>query len=324
MVEKRIFITGIAGFIGFHLAKHLHAQGDFVIGCDNFNDYYSPELKRARAKILTDLGIEVLQIDIRDEATLGPVVEKNSITHMMHLAAQAGVRFSFTHPHNYAQDNLNGFLSILEICRSRPEMKLIYASSSSVYGLSKKIPFSENDPTLQPANLYAATKQANEMMAYSYHHLYGIAVTGLRYFTVYGPWGRPDMAYYLFSNAITDDRPIDVFNHGKMKRDFTYIDDVVDGTTAAIDLGAACEIFNLGNNQTEELETLITLLETGLDKKAIRNLIPMQKGEMVETHADIAKAQSALKYSPKTSLSEGIELFTIWYREQIICDAVTD
>ncbi len=324
MIEKKIFITGISGFIGFHLAKHLKARGDFVIGCDNFNDYYSPNLKKKRAKILTDLNITVIPADIRSERTLDPVIKKYAITHVVHLAAQAGVRFSFTHPHNYAQDNLVGFLSILEICRNHPKIKLIYASSSSVYGLSEKVPFSEKDPTPHPANLYAATKQANEMMAYSYHHLYGIAVTGLRYFTVYGPWGRPDMAYYLFSNAITDDRPIDVFNHGKMKRDFTYIDDVVEGTATAIDLGAACEIFNLGNNQMEELETLISLLEIGLGKKAIRNLLPMQKGEMLETHADITKAQSVLRYTPKTSLLEGIQLFTTWYKEQVLCKKLLD
>ncbi|MCK4934964.1 MAG: NAD-dependent epimerase/dehydratase family protein, partial [Simkaniaceae bacterium] len=225
MMEKKIFITGIAGFIGFHLAKYLHNRGDIVIGCDNFNAYYSPELKRARSDQLKKLGISVHALDIQETNALKDLIHKNHITHIVHLAAQAGVRYSLTHPESYEENNLKGFLSILEICKSHPQIKLTYASSSSVYGLNKKIPFSENDPTDAPTNLYAATKKANELMAHAYHHLYGISVTGLRYFTVYGPWGRPDMAYFLFAKAIQKGEPINVFNHGKMRRDFTYIDD---------------------------------------------------------------------------------------------------
>jgi Nucleoside-diphosphate-sugar epimerases len=311
---KRILITGAAGFIGFHLALHLHKRGDFVVGLDNFNAYYDPSLKYQRQQILQKLPIHIAHIDIRDQKLVKELIEKNEITHVVHLAAQAGVRHSLSAPDDYVASNLQGFVSILESCRAFPKIKLIYASSSSVYGLNKKIPFAVEDKTDHPANLYGATKKANEVMAHAYHHLYGLSVTALRYFTVYGPWGRPDMAYYRFTRQICEGEPIDVFNHGLMKRDFTYIDDIVSGTAAAVDLGAACEIFNLGNHRPISLVYLIELLEEGLKKKAAKNMLPMQPGEVTETYADIQKSQRLLNFRPAVSLEEGIVKFLEWYR----------
>jgi UDP-glucuronate 4-epimerase len=232
----------------------------------------------------------------------------------VHLAAQAGVRHSLFEPDDYVASNLHGFVSILEACRTFPSIKLIYASSSSVYGLNKKTPFSIEDPTDKPANLYGATKKANEVMAHAYHHLYGLSVTALRYFTVYGPWGRPDMAYYRFTTQICEKQPIQVFNRGQMRRDFTYIDDIVNGTSAAIDLGAACETFNLGNNSPVDLLYMIHLLEEGLGRKAAKEMLPMQMGEVTETYADIEKSQRMLNFQPSMTLEEGISRFLEWYR----------
>jgi UDP-glucuronate 4-epimerase len=311
---KRILITGAAGFIGFHLAIHLHRRGDFVLGLDHFNAYYDPKLKYERERELQSLPVSILHADICDQNYVKEQIFRNRITHVVHLAAQAGVRHSLTHPNDYVASNLQGFVSILEACRAFPTIKLIYASSSSVYGLNKKTPFSTEDKTDHPANLYGATKKANELMAYSYHHLYGLSVTALRYFTVYGPWGRPDMAYYHFTKKICKGEPIDVFNNGQMKRDFTYIDDIVAGTAAAIDLGASYEIFNLGNNRPVSLLDLIALLEKTLGKKAIQNLMPMQPGEVTETYADIQKSQRLLHFRPAVSLEEGILRFIQWYR----------
>ena len=310
--QKKIFITGIAGFIGSHLASFLIKRGDYVIGCDNFNDYYTPELKKQRALKLKTLGIEVINCDIQNIHTFQSLFEKENFTHIVHLAAQAGVRYSLTHPQPYVDSNLDGFLQILEHCRRFPQLKLIFASSSSVYGGNTKTPFSESDPTDTPVSLYAATKKAGELLAKSYHHLYRIPMTGLRFFTVYGPWGRPDMAYYSFAESILKGTPIPVFNHGKMKRDFTYIDDIVQGTTRAIDTCNDFEIYNLGNNQPEQLMTLIQLLEESLGEKAQLDFKPMQKGDVVETFADISKAQAHLGFTPKTSLAEGIPKFTEW------------
>ncbi len=310
----RILITGAAGFIGFHLATFLKNRGDFCIGIDQFNEYYNPQLKRDRAHQLFTKGIEVIKADVQDSLFLRELIAKEKITHVVHLAAQAGVRHSLTHPNDYVSSNLQGFVSILESCRHFPSIKLIYASSSSVYGLNKKIPFSEKDPTDHPANLYGATKKANEVMANAYHHLYGISVTGLRFFTAYGPWGRPDMAYYSFSQKIMEGKPIQVFNHGRMKRDFTYIDDIVKGTVAAIDLGAACEIFNLGNNKPVELLYLIQLLEKALGKEAMKEMLPMQSGEVFETFADIEKSQKQLRFHPTVSIEEGISRFVDWFK----------
>lgn len=310
---KRIFITGIAGFIGFHLALHLSSQGHFVIGCDNFNTYYDVQLKKGRQKLLEEKNIPIIESDIRNSALLEKLMLEKGITHLVHLAAQAGVRHSINHPESYVESNLDGFVKILQICRTCPGIKFIYASSSSVYGLNKKIPFSESDPTDSPASFYGATKKANELIASSYHHLYGIPVTGLRFFTVYGPWGRPDMAYFSFTNAILKGEPIHVYNQGQMKRDFTYIDDIVQGITAAIELGAKCEIFNLGNHRSEDLMQLIALIENKLGKKAIKEFLPMQSGDVPVTYADISKSQNMLGFNPITSLDEGIEKFINWY-----------
>lgn len=311
---KRILITGAAGFIGFHLAQHLKKQGDFCIGLDNFNHYYNPQLKKDRALELQKQNIEIVNGDIQDRDALKLLLLKNGITHVAHLAAQAGVRHSLSHPDDYVASNLQGFVSILEACRFFPNIKLIYASSSSVYGLNKKIPFHVEDKTDAPTNLYGATKKANELIAHAYHHLYGISVTALRFFTVYGPWGRPDMAYFRFAEQICQGKPIQVFNHGQMKRDFTYIDDIIQGTTAALDLGAPCEIFNLGNNCPVSLMTLIHTLEEGLGKAAIKELLPMQPGEVLETFADIEKSQKQLGFHPRISLEEGIPRFLTWFK----------
>jgi len=310
---KQILITGAAGFVGFHLASFLHERGDFVLGLDHFNSYYDPRLKSDRASLLKNQGIDVIHADICDEETLKKILSKHEITHVVHLAAQAGVRHSLSHPNDYVSSNLQGFVSVLEACRHFKEIKLIYASSSSVYGTNQKIPFSVEDITDTPTNLYGASKKANELIAHAYHHLYGTSVTGLRFFTVYGPWGRPDMAYYHFSKQICEEKPIQVFNSGKMKRDFTYIDDIVRGTAAAIDLGAGYEIFNLGNNKPVELLYLIELLEKSLGKKAIMEMKPMQAGEVLTTFADIEKSQKILNFAPTTSIEEGIAKFIHWF-----------
>lgn len=310
--KKKILITGIAGFIGFHLASFLIKKGDYVIGCDNFNDYYTPELKNSRADKLKRLGIEVIPVDIQEIQKIAPLLKEKGITHIVHLAAQAGVRYSIANPMPYAHSNLTGFLSVLELTRSM-QAKLIFASSSSIYGGNTKIPFSETDSTDFPMSLYAATKKSGELLAKSYHHLYQIPMTGLRFFTVYGPWGRPDMAYFSFSEKILTGKPIPVFNQGKMKRDFTYIDDIIEGTSAAIDHCKGFEIYNLGNHRPEPLMNLITLLESALGKKAIIDYKPMQAGDVTTTYADISKAQKNLRFKPKTSLALGIDQFTDWF-----------
>lgn len=309
--KKFIFITGIAGFIGFHLASSLIKNGDYVIGCDNFNNYYSSNLKRMRADQLRNLGVHVFEEDIQNISSL-----KQNITHIVHLAAQAGVRYSITHPQPYSDSNLDGFLKILELSRAIPNVKLIFASSSSVYGGNTKTPFSETDPTDSPISLYAATKKSGELMAKSYHHLYNIPMVGLRFFTVYGPWGRPDMAYYSFAEKIQTGEPIPVFNHGKMERDFTYIDDIVQGTVRALDHCNGYEIYNLGNNKPEPLMHLIKLLETHLGKKALIDFQPMQMGDVKTTYADIQKAERDLAFSPTTSLDAGIAKFSEWFQAQ--------
>lgn len=309
--RKRIFITGIAGFIGFHLAKHLQKRGDFVIGCDNFNDYYDPSLKKQRVDHLSD--ILVIPYDISSPHGLVHFLKEHKITHLVHLAAQAGVRYSLQQPEKYLEANMVGFFQVLEALRQLPHIKFTYASSSSVYGHNKKIPFSEQDPTDHPANFYGATKKSNEVMAFAYHQLYSIATTGLRFFSVYGPFGRPDMAYYSFTKAILEGTPISLFNQGNMQRDFTYIEDIVAGTAAAIDLEAPYEIFNLGNNKSEPLGKLVTLIETFTGKKALVKKLPPQPGEIETTYADITKAQTLLGFSPQTSLEEGMEQFLKWY-----------
>lgn len=317
MTSKHVFITGAAGFIGFHLAKNLHEQGHNVVGYDNFNDYYPVWIKEARAEILRNLGVEVIRGDLCDKTQLQAAFDKYPITHIVNLAAQAGVRYSLKHPDSYINSNIQGFLNILELCRTHPHIPLVYASSSSVYGLNKKTPFSVEDPCDHQASLYGATKKTNELMAHSYHHLFGVKATGLRFFTVYGPWGRPDMACYLFTENIVADNPIDVYNHGQMERDFTYIDDIVQGTIAAIDLEADFELFNLGNNHPEPLGRFIEILEKNLGKKAKKNLLPMQPGDVVATCADIEHSRDKLDFVPKTSLEEGLSHFVRWYTDTV-------
>ena len=310
---KRLFITGIAGFIGFHLALALKKRGDDVVGCDNFNTYYDPALKRERARLLASAGISVIDCDITDKQRLEEEIQKHSITHFVHLAAQAGVRHSLKHPESYIHSNLSGFVQVLEALRRFPNVKLVYASSSSVYGLNSKTPFSETDPVDHPASFYGATKRAGELIAHSYHHIHGLSCTGLRFFTVYGPWGRPDMAYYSFAKAILSGEQIPVYGEGKLMRDFTYIDDIVHGTMAAIDLEAKNEIFNLGNNSPVSVMELISHLETLLGKKANIRFEPTPPGDVQATFADIAKSRQALGFEPRTSLKEGLQHFTDWY-----------
>lgn len=310
---KKVFITGIAGFIGFHLALFLKKRGDFVVGCDNFNSYYDPSLKRLRKKILQENDIDVIDCDIRESQCLEQVIIENHITHFVHLAAMAGVRYSMENPASYVDTNLDGFLKVLELIRKYPAIKLTYASSSSVYGLNTKIPFSEEDTTDHPACFYAATKKSNEHMAHCYHNMYGISVTGLRFFTVYGPYGRPDMAYFSFATAILNEKPVPLFNKGKMRRDFTYIDDIVKGITAAMDKEFSCEIFNLGNNKPEETLYLVKLLEEKIGKKARIENPPAPKGDVLITYADISKAKEKLGFYPEVSLEEGIERFVDWF-----------
>lgn len=314
MAKKKIFITGAAGFIGFHAALFLQQQGEDVCGFDNYNPYYDPKLKRARAAELQKKGISIIEGDLKDRPFLQKAIEDHQTTHILHLAAQAGVRYSLENPHSYLQANLEGFLNILEICRCFPHIPLIYASSSSVYGLNEKIPFSVEDRTDQQTNLYGVTKKTNELMAQTYHHLFGIPVTGLRFFTVYGPWGRPDMACFLFAKAIMENCPIPVYNQGKMQRDFTYIDDIVIGIAAALDRSFPYALFNLGNHHPEELLHLIALLEKELGKQAVKVFLPMQPGEMVSTYADIKESTARLGFIPKISLEEGIAHFARWYK----------
>lgn len=310
---KKILVTGAAGFIGFHAIQALKKRGDTVIGLDNFNDYYDVNLKYMRCQHLKELDIQVINGDICDKIVLHDLFEQEGFTHVLHLAAQAGVRYALTNPDAYVASNLMGFVNILESCRRYPNIKLIYASSSSVYGRNEKIPFSINDTTEKPANLYAATKKANELIAYSYNHLFNLSVTGLRFFTVYGPWGRPDMAYFSFTKNILEDKPITLFNQGQMRRDFTYIDDVVSGILAAIDLGASCEVFNIGNHQPEELLSLVTTLEDLLGKKAIIKMADYTPGEVEVTYADISESTAKLGFYPKTSLKLGLTRFIEWY-----------
>lgn len=314
-MSKIIFLTGAAGFVGYHLAKSLHARGDKVLGYDNFNDYYDVNLKRARAKDLKNLGIEVVEGDICNGDQLEDIMSALRPTHVAHLAAQAGVRYSIENPMAYVKSNLEGFVNILEACRRHPGTSLIYASSSSVYGANAKLPFSVTDETNEQVSLYGATKKSNEVLAASYHHLYNMPVTGLRFFTVYGPWGRPDMAYYSFTKAIMESRPIKVFNFGKLQRDFTYIDDIIAGTVSAIDLSAQHEIFNLGNNKPVPLEHFIDVVEQAIGKKAIREELPMQAGDVPATYADIDHSKQLLGFEPKTKLEDGIPKFVHWYKQ---------
>lgn len=312
---KNILVTGAAGFIGFHLCLYLKKQGNFVLGVDNFNPYYLTSLKIEREKKLLLENISIIHDDIQNIELLEELITKNEISHVVHLAAQAGVRHSFSHPQDYISSNINGFISILEALKTKPRIKLIFASSSSVYGLNPSTPFKEDHATDLPTNLYGATKKAGEALAFSYHHLYKIPMIGLRYFTVYGPWGRPDMAYFRFTENILNEKPISVFNHGNMMRDFTYIDDIVEGTANAIDIASDFEIFNLGNSKPSSVIEMIEILEELLDKKAIKIMLPFQAGEMQKTYADISKSKLQLNYNPKTCLKTGLTDFVNWYSE---------
>jgi UDP-glucuronate 4-epimerase len=310
-----ILVTGAAGFIGFHIAKKLCESGEAVVGIDNMNRYYDPALKEARLEVLRKVnGFSFHKLDLCDYDGLKAVFGKDRFTGICHMAAQAGVRYSLTDPFAYQKSNNEGFLNLIECARHAAVRNFVYASSSSVYGANTKLPFSESDPTDMPISLYAATKKANELTAYCYSHLFGLHTTALRFFTVYGPWGRPDMALFKFTKAILAGEPIDVYNNGKMRRNFTYIDDVVTGVLLALEHPAPFEIYNVGNSKAEELMDFIREIEKNLGKKAIINYLPMQPGDVKETVADIAKLRK-LGYTPLTNIDRGIREFIGWYRE---------
>jgi UDP-glucuronate 4-epimerase len=310
-----ILVTGVAGFIGFNLTKRLISEGHQVIGIDNLNEYYDPELKHNRLKILTkSKGFSFHKIDLCDYQSMETLFKSNKIDKICHLAAQAGVRYSLTHPHVYQKSNGEGFLNILELARHYRVENFVYASSSSVYGKNTKTPFSETDPVEHPMSIYAASKRSNELTAYSYSHLFGIPCSGLRFFTVYGPWGRPDMALFIFTKAIINNEPISVFNNGNMIRNFTYVDDIVDGIVRVINTPRPYEIYNIGNSRAETLLDFINEIEKNLGKKAIKELLPLQPGDVPNTVADIEKMRK-LGYEPKTNIDIGIKNFISWYKE---------
>jgi UDP-glucuronate 4-epimerase len=316
--ERTFLVTGSAGFIGYHLARALLAAGARVVGLDNFNDYYSPVLKGDRDRHLRIYpGFVSIKGDLADFSALEDLFQAYAPQRICHLAAQAGVRYSLINPFSYQRSNLEGFLNILELAKRFQVERFVYASSSSVYGGLTELPFSEDQRVDTPISLYAATKRANELMAHSYSHLFGLPTVGLRYFTVYGPWGRPDMAMWLFTAAMLQGKPIKVFNYGRMQRDFTYIDDIIQGTVAALmapNLGPY-EIFNLGNHRSEELDLVIRLLEQELGLKAAKELLPIQPGDVPATFADIRRAREKLGFQPTTPISAGIPRFIHWYRE---------
>ena len=313
-----ILVTGAAGFIGAALSERLLGRGHAVVGLDNFNDYYDPALKEASAARLEGRpGFRMVRADLADAAALGAVFGAERFDVVVNLAAQAGVRYSLVNPGAYVQSNLVGFVNVLECCRRHGLPRLVYASSSSVYGGNEKMPFSEDDRVDSPVSLYAATKKSNELLAHVYAHLFGLQTIGLRFFTVYGPWGRPDMAMWLFADAMLAGRPIKVFNHGKMKRDFTYVDDIVSGVVSCVesgDLGPE-EIFNIGNNRPEELLRLIEVLAGALGVEPKMEMLPMQAGDVYATYASVEKLHKAVGYEPKTTIREGIPIFAKWYRE---------
>ena len=312
----KILVTGAAGFIGFHLSKSLLDDGFEVLGIDNINDYYDPNLKYARLEQLKpNKNFTFEKIDIADRESLTKAFIDFKPNKVVNLAAQAGVRYSIENPYAYMDANLVGFLNIIELCRHNNVEGLIYASSSSVYGGNTKIPFSVEDRVDKPIALYGATKRANELIACSYSHLYSLHTTGLRYFTVYGPWGRPDMAMFIFTKKILVGEPIPVFNNGNMKRDFTYIDDIIAGTKAAIDKNYKCEVFNLGNHRSEQLMDVVSLIEQNLGRKAEINFLPMQPGDVPESFADIDKSSEMLNFKPTTNVDVGIGKFINWYNE---------
>jgi UDP-glucuronate 4-epimerase len=325
MSEQAILVTGAAGFIGFHVARQLLAEGRPVVGLDNLNDFYDPALKQSRLDLLKqDERFEFVHADLSSRAEIAALFAKNSFAEVIHLAGQASVRHSIDHPHVYADSNLEGFLNILEGCRRNQCRHLIYASSSSVYGANSKLPFSVADRTDHPVSLYAATKKANELMAHAYGHLYHLPTTGLRFFTVYGPWGRPDMAIFLFARAIAEGNPIKLFNHGKMRRDFTHIDDVSGVVSKLLErvpsgdaasAGAPARIYNVGNHRPEELTHVVALLEKEFGRTVQKEMLPMQPGDVLETFADIGDLIRDTGITPAISIEEGIRGFVAWYRE---------
>lgn len=313
----KILVTGMAGFIGFHSAQVLADARHEVLGVDNVNDYYMTSLKRARLAQLADNPlIHFKELELADLPSLEEAFREFKPDAVLHLAAQAGVRYSLENPHAYIQSNIVATTNILECCRHHGKPRLVYASSSSVYGGNKELPFSETQPVDHPVSLYAATKKANELMAHTYTHLYGMQTIGLRFFTVYGPWGRPDMALWLFTDAIMAGRPIKVFNYGKMQRDFTYVDDIVAGVKACLLTEGLdqYEVFNIGNHQSEELELLISTIEDSLGKKAERIMMPMQDGDVPATYADIERARTKLGFEPTTALTVGVPKFIEWFK----------
>lgn len=329
-----VLVTGSAGFIGFYVTQALLNQGHTVIGIDNLNDYYDVSLKQARLEFLTQFceenklqdQFQFIKMDIADREIMHTLFAENQFDRVIHLAAQAGVRYSIQNPNAYVDSNLIGFVNVLEGCRQQQTAHLVYASSSSVYGMNSKIPFSTDDRVDYPISLYAATKKSNELMAHTYSHLYNIPTTGLRFFTVYGPWGRPDMAYFSFTKKIMNGETIDVFNHGQMERDFTYIDDIVEGIVRVMEkvpprqssefskAEAPYKIYNIGNNQPISLERFINAIEDAVGKKAIRNNLPMQPGDVPRTYADVSELMQDVDFKPATEIEAGIKIFVDWYK----------
>ncbi|MGA7807805.1 NAD-dependent epimerase [Bradyrhizobium sp.] len=334
MPNEIILVTGAAGFIGFHVVQRLLSAGRAVVGLDIVNEYYDPALKEARLDILKrDPGFSFAKLDLTDRAAIKALFVQHRFPAVIHLAAQAGVRYSLENPHAYVDSNLEGFINVLEGCRHNGCSHLLFASSSSVYGANTKLPFSVHDNVDHPISLYAASKKANELMAHSYSHLYRLPATGLRFFTVYGPWGRPDMAMFIFAKAILAGLPVRLFNHGKMRRDFTYVDDVSQAVVRLIDRPPAgrtdwdasrpdpatsrapWQIYNIGNNRPEDLTYVVALLEKELGKPAIKEMLPMQSGDVEATYADVSDLERDIGFRPSTSIEDGIARFAQWYRE---------
>ena len=330
----KILLTGAAGFIGMTTALRLLARGDEVVGLDNLNDYYEVTLKQARlARLTPHERFRFVQLNVEDRPGMEALFAAERFDRVIHLAAQAGVRYSLKNPHAYIDSNIVGFMNVLEGCRHSAVQHLVYASSSSIYGGNTKMPFSEHDSVDHPVSMYAATKKANELMAHTYSHLFGLPTTGLRFFTVYGPWGRPDMALFLFTKAILEGRPIDVFNHGKMQRDFTFVDDIVEGVIRVMDRPAApnpdfvsdtpdpgtsnapYRVFNIGNNSPVQLLDYIGCIEDALGMKAQKNLLPLQDGDVPATYADVDALRDWVGFTPATEIRSGVARFVAWYRE---------
>jgi UDP-glucuronate 4-epimerase len=313
-MTTKVLVTGAAGFIGMHCAQRLLARGDKVLGIDNLSPYYSVKLKKDRLAQLEHPRFSFTRLDLADADALREAFKRHKPGRVLHLAAQAGVRYSLENPEAYIQTNLVGFANLLECCRRHPPGHLVYASSSSVYGANTELPWSESQNVDHPVSLYAATKKANELLAHVYSHLYGLHTTGLRYFTVYGPWGRPDMSAFLFAQAIMQGKPIQVFNHGDMQRDFTYIDDIVEGTLRVLDRPAHYAVYNIGNHQPVNLLDYIAALERAFGKKAKLRMKPMQPGDVKATYADTAALRAAVGFAPSTPLDTGLARFAEWFR----------